>query len=163
MSQSTNPQIYKLMSIKINNHFYSDQIVTFFCLQVNFFDSDTVYKRVNPLFKEFSKFIRRVPGFYDQYNKFESLRGSAWGLLSRSVKRRPLPPLLTVVHGHLTAENLLYKDKEVVVTDWKYVGLGSPMMDIATLMSSSAAASSRNNFHTGQILDSYFFIYCQTG
>jgi len=133
----------------------------FSSFQVNYFDSDVVYKHVNPLFKEFSSFIRRVPGFYDQFTKFEAVRGSAWGLLSRAAKRQPKPPLLTVTHGNLIAENLLYKDRSMVAVDWKCCGLGSSMKDIAMLLTSSSSSSTRE-VHTRQLLESYYFIYCQT-
>jgi len=132
-------------------------------LENSFYESEAVFKHTNRLLKEFSDFVRRVPGFYDQYEQLEQWRSSAWNLLSSSIHRRSglPPPLLCVTHGNMSSESILIKDNKVLITSWAMANVGSPLMDMAMLMLSSCSKQARSE-HTKQLLDTYHFTFCST-
>jgi len=140
-----------------------DFIQEFQHLENSFYESEAVFKHTNLLLKEFSDFVRHVPGFYDQFQQLEQWRSSAWNLLSSSVHRRAglPPPLLCVTHGNLSSECILVKDNKVIITSWAMATVGSPLMDMAMLMLSSFSKQSRSE-HCKQLLDTYHFTFCST-
>eukprot|EP00092_Neocalanus_flemingeri_P035047 GFUD01038135.1.p1 GENE.GFUD01038135.1~~GFUD01038135.1.p1 ORF type:complete len:443 (+),score=177.57 GFUD01038135.1:147-1475(+) len=132
-------------------------------LERSFYESEAVFKQTSRLLKEFSDFVKRVPGFFTQHQQLEQWRSSAWNLLSSSFQRRSglPPPLLCVTHGNLSAENLLMKDSSVLITSWATATVGSPLMDLAMLLLSSCSKQFRSE-HTKQLLDTYHFTFCST-
>jgi len=132
-------------------------------LESSFYESEAVFKHTNRLLKEFSDFVRHVPGFFDQFQQLEQWRSSAWNLLSSSIHRRSgvPPPLLCVTHGNLSSESILVKDNNVIITSWATATLGSPLMDMAMLMLSSFNKQNRSE-HSKQLLDTYHFTFCST-
>lgn len=132
-------------------------------LENSFYESDAVFKHTSHLLKEFSDFVRRVPGFWEQHQQLEQWRSSAWHLLSSSIHRRSglPPPLLCVTHGNMSSECILVKDDKVLITSWAMANVGSPLMDMAMLMLSSFSKQDRSE-HTKQLLDTYHFTFCST-
>lgn len=132
-------------------------------LEGSFYESEAVFKHTNRLLKEFSDFVKRVPGFFVQHQQLEQWRSSAWNLLSSSIHRRSgtPPPLLCVTHGNMSAENILVKDNNVIITSWATANVGSPLMDMAMLMLSSTSKQFRTD-HTKQLLETYHFSFCST-
>jgi len=130
-------------------------------LESHYYNCQAVFQSVEPLLKEFSGLVRRVPGFFTQFQRLEKWRERAWNTLSASRRRRPSPPLLCLTHGSPSQENLLVKDNNVFLVDWKLSDLGSPLSDVAFLILSSTEQATRTE-HTRHLLETYHFTFCST-
>merc|ERR1719264_2299995 len=64
-----------------------------------------------PVFKDFSRFIRKVPGNVYNYKHWERLRPMAPGIVIRSSRRSVKAPLRAIVHGELWEKNILFHKK----------------------------------------------------
>jgi len=128
-------------------------------LDSQYYNCNTVFKTIEPLLKEFSTLVRRVPGFYTQFQRLEQWREKAWSILAASRRRRPDPPLLSLTHGSPSQENFLVKDNSLLLTDWKLSDIGSPLSDVAFLILSSTDYAVRTE-HTRHLLESYHFTFC---
>merc|ERR1711936_288466 len=66
-----------------------------------------------PVFKDFSRFIRKVPGHIDAYKSWERHRPMAPGTVIRSSKREVKPPLRAIIHGELWEKNILFHKRQL--------------------------------------------------
>ena len=61
------------------------------------------------IFKDFAKFVKKVPGFYPCYDRLEKIRPKLNSLLINERKTPAKFPLKTVLHGELWDKNILLK------------------------------------------------------
>jgi len=129
-------------------------------LENSFFQTDAVFKHINCILKDFSGFVRRIPGFFEQHQLLEHWRASAWNILSTSMNRMTSKsPLICLIHGNLSSENILVKDDSVIISSWATANLGSPLLDLAVLLLSSTSQEDRVK-STRNILETYHFTFC---
>ena len=68
-------------------------------------------------------------------------------------------PLICLIHGNLSSENILVKDDSVIISSWATARLGSPLLDLAVLLLSSTSQEDRVK-STRNILETYHFTFC---
>eukprot|EP00095_Tigriopus_kingsejongensis_P008574 maker-scaffold167_size293163-snap-gene-0.9 protein:Tk08574 transcript:maker-scaffold167_size293163-snap-gene-0.9-mRNA-1 annotation:"uncharacterized oxidoreductase dhs-27-like" len=124
-----------------------------------------IYESLYPHYRDFAKFLRRVPGYYHCFHKVDQLRPNLVPIMTKSETRKSRFPLKTIVHGELWDKNILMRFEqltqslEVVFTDWKDLSIGSPCQDLAFLMLACTSKNLRVK-HKNQILRKYFQTYC---
>jgi len=129
-------------------------------LDQGYYDHGVVRDRMAELLKEFCGLVRRVPGYHTQYQRMEGWRARAANIITSTRRRRAGPPLVCLTHGNPSMDNILVREKSVVLTDWKGAVLGSPMSDLAMFLLSSTDLATRTD-HLYQLLDTYNFAFCR--
>ena len=69
--------------------------------------------------------------------------------------------LTTIVHGELWDRNLMVKENQVKILDWKNAKLGSATLDLAFFMLSSTTWQVRDQ-STTDLLKTYYDAFCDT-
>lgn len=123
------------------------------------------FESLYPQYRDFAKFLRRVPGYSHFFDIVDQLRPHLIDIMNKADKRKSRFPFKTILHGELWDKNILFRyeqltqNLEFVLTDWKHLSMGSPCQDLAFLILSSTNKSLRHK-HLKHILTKYFHIYC---
>jgi len=116
------------------------------------YSNESVFTQVMKELQEFSYLIRSVPGFYTQFEQYEEWRSDAWDVLS------PASPssgsLKCVVHGNFSLNEVMSDEDEMIFTSLSRNYLGSPVIDIATLLFTACDAKMRRENCT-KLLETY--------
>jgi len=117
------------------------------------YSNESVFTQVMKELKEFSHLIRSVPGFYTQYEQYEEWRSDAWDVLSPASSSSGC--IKCVVHGNFSVNDVMLDDDEMIFTSLSRNYLGSPVIDIATLLFTASDAKMRRE-NSSQLLETYF-------
>ena len=109
--------------------------------------------------KDFSQFVRRVPGFYTQHLKFEEWRSSAWDILTNNSCDETF--VKSLIHGNFSADDVMMDRKEnLVFTSMSRNHVSSPVVDIATFLFCSCDNEMREE-NLMKLLETYCFSFSE--
>jgi len=106
------------------------------------YNNDNIFQEVNKDLKEFSQFVRRVPGFYTQHLKFEEWRSSAWDVLTNP------------------DDVMMDRKENLVFTSMSRNHVSSPVVDIATFLFCSCDNEMREE-NLMKLLETYCFSFSE--
>lgn len=121
-----------------------------------------------PFFKDYAKFLRRVPGFLHVYEEMEKAQAAMVRLMVKAKKAAGPSGSQgshcprTVLHGELWERNILIRVEqiseamEVTFCDWKEARVGNPCSDLSFLFISSSAVPLRNPSTLFALADRYY-------